>query len=260
MSASDSPLSLTVSDSVATLCLSRPDAGNAIGLELAEALAHAAAQLEAREDVRCVLLTGSGRFFCVGGDIGAFHAAGDEAPKLLQKITAALHRAISHLARMPKPLVVAVNGPAAGAGLSLAALGDIVIAAQSASFTMAYTGIGLTPDGGATAILPRLIGLRRTQELAFTNRRVSADEAAAMGLVTRVVDDDQLQDEAAKAADRLRDGPTSAYANIRALLRSELPLEEQMELEAQTICRAVASHEGREGIAAFLEKRRPAFL
>ncbi|MGQ2934055.1 enoyl-CoA hydratase/isomerase family protein [Sphingopyxis sp.] len=259
MSASDTPLALSVEDGVATLRLSRPDAGNAIGLEMAKALAEMSSEISARDDIRCVLLTGSGRFFCVGGDIGAFRAAGEAVPQLLQQITAALHEAISHLARMPKPLVVAVNGAAAGAGLSLAALGDIVISARSASFTMAYTGIGLTPDGGATAILPRLIGLRRTQELAFTNRRLSADEAAAIGLVTEVVDDSELEGQAAALASRLRNGPVSAFANIRSLLMSGLPLDQQMDLEARTICDAAGSPEGREGIAAFLDKRRPVF-
>ncbi len=260
MSASDNPLALTIAEGVATLRLARPEAGNAIGLAMAEALALVAADLEARDDVRCVLLTASGRFFCVGGDIGAFREAGDAVPQLLEKITTALHRAVSHLARMPKPLVVAVNGPAAGAGLSLAALGDIVLAGRSATFTMAYTGIGLTPDGGATAILPRLIGLRRTQELAFTNRRLSADEAAAIGLVTEAVDDSELEERSMAMARRLRDGPVSAFARIRALLMSDLPLEEQIALEARTICAASASPEGREGIAAFLDKRRPAFV
>lgn len=260
MSASDKPLALTIAEGVATIRLARPEAGNAIGLAMAEALALVAADLEARDDVRCVLLTASGRFFCVGGDIGAFREAGDAVPQLLEKITTALHRAVSHLARMPKPLVVAVNGPAAGAGLSLAALGDIVLAGRSATFTMAYTGIGLTPDGGATAILPRLIGLRRTQELAFTNRRLSADEAAAIGLVTEAVDDSELEERSMAMARRLRDGPVSAFARIRALLMSDLPLEEQIALEARTICAASASPEGREGIAAFLDKRRPAFV
>ena len=259
MSASDSPLALSVEDGVGTLRLSRPDAGNAINLEMAEALAGISVEVAARDDIRCVLLTGSGRFFCVGGDIGAFRAAGDAVPQLLEKITASLHDAIAHFARMPKPLVVAVNGAAAGAGLSLAALGDIVISARSASFTMAYTGIGLTPDGGATAILPRLIGLRRTQELAYTNRRLCADEAAAIGLVTEVVDDIELEEKAAAVAQRLRNGPVSAFANIRSLLMSGLPLEEQMDLEGRTICNAAGSPEGREGISAFLDKRRPVF-
>lgn len=124
---------------------------------------------------------------------------------------------------------------------------------------MAYTGIGLTPDGGATAILPRLIGLRRTQELAYTNRRLCADEAAAIGLVTEVVDDIELEEKAAAVAQRLRNGPVSAFANIRSLLMSGLPLEEQMDLEGRTICNAAGSPEGREGISAFLDKRRPVF-
>lgn len=260
MSVSDPLIAVTVEHGVATLCFDRPANGNALSLALVRELADTVATLDHDEAVRCVLLTGSGRFFCVGGDIGAFREAGDSVPVLLKQITAAMHAAVARLARMSKPLVVAVNGPAAGAGLGFAALGDIVLAARSAHFTMAYTGIGLTPDAGTTALLPRLIGLRRTQELALTNRRVSAEEAASIGLVTRVVDDAALMDEAREVARTLAAGPVLAHGAIRRLLLAWQPLETQMELEAQEISLAAAGLEGREGISAFLAKRKPTFV
>ena len=256
---SEQVVTVEIADGLATLRLNWPGAGNAINLETARALADAAAVVDSRRDIRCVLLTGSGRFFCVGGDLVAFDEADDGAGMLMTAVTHALHAAISRLARMEKPLVVAVNGPAAGAGIGLAALGDIVISAKSAHFSMAYTAVGLTPDGGATALLPRLIGLRRTQELLLTNRRVSASEAAEMGLVTHAVDDNDLEVAAADAVSRLIHGPTAALGAIRRLLLSELKLEAHLELEARAIAQAVGGGEGREGVRAFLEKRAPVF-
>ena len=260
MSPSDPRIALDVIDGVATLRLNRPGSGNAIDLEMAHALAAAAAVVDTRRDIRCVLLAGSGKFFCVGGDLAAFDEAGDNARLLMTSVTSTLHAAVSRLARMEKPLVVAVNGPAAGAGIGLAALGDIVISAKSAHFSLAYTAVGLTPDGGTSALLPRLIGLRRTQDLMLTNRRVAAMEAAEIGLVTRVVEDGELEAVAAETAAQLARGPTRAFATVRRLLQGHLGLELQLELEAREISLAVERPEGREGIRAFLEKRAPAFV
>lgn len=261
MSVSDNIVSLEVADGVATLRLNRPDQGNALSLALVERLSTLVSNIDHDTNVRCVLLTGTGRFFCVGGDIGGFRTAGDGVPALLKQITTHLHSAISRLARMDKPLVIAVNGPAAGAGLGLAALGDIVLAAKSAHFTMAYTAIGLTPDGGTTALLPRLVGLRVAQDMALTNRRVTSEEALRIGLITRLTDDADLGAEAHAQAKQLAGGATNALAATRRLLLSGLtqPLETQMELEARAISDAAAGNEGREGIAAFLEKRKPVF-
>lgn len=262
MSDSNDTVSLLIADGVATLRLNRPEQGNALSLALVERLSALVSNIDHDPDVRCVLLTGTGRFFCVGGDIGGFRTAGNGVPALLKQITTHLHSAISRLARMDKPLIVAVNGPAAGAGLGLAALGDIVLAAKSSHFTMAYTAIGLTPDGGTTALLPRLVGLRVAQDMALTNRRVSSDEAARIGLVTRVVEDADLVTEGHDIATQLAAGATKALAATRRLLLSGLtqPLETQMELEARAIADAAAGNEGREGISAFLDKRKPIFV
>ena len=189
---SDASLLMERDGSVARLTLNRPAAANSINVALARALMEASIVCDEDDSIRCVLLTATGRMFCAGGDVTDFANAGEDVPKLLKEITSYLHAAIAHFARMNKPLVTAVNGPAAGAGFSLAMLGDLVLASRSAHFTLAYTAIGLSPDGGATWLLPRLVGLRRAQEMALTNRRLSADDAAAAGLITRAVDDASL--------------------------------------------------------------------
>ncbi len=254
-------ISVTRSGAAATIRLDRAEAGNAIDLPMAQALLHAAEACADDDAIRCVTLTGTGRMFCVGGDIASFAIAGDDLPALLEALTTPLHAAISRLMRMDKPLLTIINGPAAGAGIGLAIMGDIVIAARSAHFTMAYTAIGLSPDAAVSWLLPRLIGLRRAQDLCLNNRRVSAEEAAAIGLITRVVDDGQLEDEAAQKATELVSAATSALAATRKLLLASAnsDLETQMDLESRTIAAQADSADGREGIAAFIQKRGPAY-
>lgn len=246
---------------VATVTLNRPDAANGMDLQLGRELMEVSLLLANRADVRAVVLTANGNFFSAGGDLKAFAAFGDDIAAKIQELTVYLHTAISALARMNAPLIVAVNGVAAGAGFSLAMAGDIVIAADNAKFSMAYTGAGLSPDGAASYTLPRLIGLRRTQELMITNRRLSADEALAWGLVTKVVPADTLQDEAQALAAQLAAGPTGAFGAVKQLLNASFDngLEQQMALEGATIATLSASTDGQEGITAFLEKRRPVF-
>jgi 2-(1,2-epoxy-1,2-dihydrophenyl)acetyl-CoA isomerase len=256
-----SPIRLERDGAVARITLDRADTGNAIDLVLAQALVVAAEECASDTSLRCVVLTGAGRFFCVGGDVPAFAAASSEAPAFLRTLAVTLHGAIVTLARMPKPLVVAVNGPAAGAGLSLALLGDVVIAARSAHFTAAYTGIGLTPDGGMSWLLPRFIGLRRAQSMILTNERVTAVEAAAIGLVTRATEDDELVRDVDLVVNRLVTSPTAAIGAARGLLLdgAAAGLEQQLDCEADSISHAGGRPEAREGVAAFLAKRKPDF-
>nr|WP_087573854.1 enoyl-CoA hydratase-related protein [Sphingomonas sp. CDS-1] len=246
---------------IARISLARPEAGNAIDLALAEALAEAAIACDEDGTVRCVLLRAEGRLFCAGGDITQFSEAGDDAPAYLKRITGALHVAIARLARMRKPLITAIQGPAAGAGMSLALLGDIALASKSAHFTPAYGAIGLTPDGGMSWLLPRLVGLRKAQELLLTNRRIAAADAAMLGLITRVVDDQLFESEVEALLVRLVEGPSGAMGAMRELLLTSFSsgLETQMELEARSIADAIRSREGREGVAAFLQKRKALF-
>ncbi len=172
-----------------------------------------------------------------------------------------LHRAVYLFARADAPLVIAVNGNAGGAGMSLAAAGDLVIAGESTRFTLAYTRVGLSPDGSSTYFLPRLIGLRRTMELALTNRTITAHEAASWGIVTRVVPDSEVVVQAQNLAVELAAGATRSYGAVKRLLyaSANATLAEQMEHETEAIAEVSRSEDSREGIAAFLAKRPPVF-
>jgi 2-(1,2-epoxy-1,2-dihydrophenyl)acetyl-CoA isomerase len=249
-------------DGIARITLDRPDAANGLDPRLARELGAAAARCDDDPAVKAVVLTGSGRFFCAGGDLKAMAAAGPGTTgRFVKGLADDLHRAVATLARMAPPLVVAVNGTAAGAGLSLAAVGDLVVAAEGATFTMAYTRAGLSPDGSSTWFLPRVIGLRRTQELALTNRVLTAAEALGWGLVTRVVPAEDLAAEATALAASLAAGSRAAQASVRQLLlaSSGHGLEEQMELEGRTIAACAAGPDGREGVGAFVGRRAPRF-
>jgi 2-(1,2-epoxy-1,2-dihydrophenyl)acetyl-CoA isomerase len=254
----DCPLDIEHRGAAAWLTLNRPDQGNSVNVAMAEALRDAALGLARDSSVRAIAISGAGRMFCAGGDITTFTASGDPEAAI-HAITSPLHAAIETLMAMDKPVVTIVNGPAAGAGLGLAMLGDIVLAARSAHFTAAYTAIGLTPDGGTSWLLPRLIGLRRATDMVLTNRRVGADEAQAIGLVSRVVDDDSLAGEGEALLERLSGGAIGALAKSRLLLAEGLgrSLSDQLAIEANSIAKSAADDEGREGVASFMERREP---
>jgi 2-(1,2-epoxy-1,2-dihydrophenyl)acetyl-CoA isomerase len=251
-----------IAEGVATVTLNRPDAANAMNRALMKELMDAAILCDEDPAIRAVVLTGAGRFFCAGGDLASFAAAGDGLPALLKELTVYLHAAVSRFTRMDAPVVAAVNGTAGGGGMSLACATDVAIAAESARFTMAYTNAGLVPDGSSTFFLPRLVGERRARELMLTDRVLTAREAFEWGLVTRVVPDGDALPEAQALAAKLAQGPTAAYGATKRLLASSATqgLETQMELEARAIADAGRGHDAREGIAAFLEKRRPSFV
>ncbi len=250
-----------VEDGVAHVTLNRPDAQNAINLAATRDLMHAAIACDERPEIRAVLLTGSGSIFSVGGDIREFSAAGDELAPLTKEMTVYLHAAVSRFARMDAPLVAAVNGVAAGGGFGLACMADLVLAGSSARFCPAYTRSGLAADTSTTYFLPRMVGMRRAAELLLTNPTLSADEAAACGLVTRVVPDETLLAEATALARELASGATRAYGLVKKLLQSSFSetLESQMEYEARAIADSARTHDVAEGIRAFQEKRKPEF-
>src|SRR5437763_7066599 len=182
-------LGYELKDHVARITLNRPETGNALDGEMGHELMQVAIRSSEDRAVRVVLLTGAGRMFCVGGDLKSFAAQGERLSAHLKELAGMLHLAISRFVRMDAPLVVAVNGAAGGGGMSFVLAADLVLAAESAKFTMAYTKAGLSPDGGSTYFLPRIIGARRGLELALTNRVLGAREAEEWGLVTRVVPD-----------------------------------------------------------------------
>jgi 2-(1,2-epoxy-1,2-dihydrophenyl)acetyl-CoA isomerase len=256
----DPTILLEVDGPVARIVLNRPDAANALTLPMTHELMQAAIRCDENPDVRAIVVTGAGSFFCAGGDLKSF-AASDAIGAALKEMTAYLHAAISHLARGNAPVIAAVNGHAAGAGMSLASACDLVVASESAKFTMAYTAAGLSPDGSSTYFLPRLIGMRRTQELMLTNRRVSAAEALDWGLVNQVVPADEVAKQADELARQLAEGPTRSFGVVKKLLATSFSetLETQMEFEATGIAGSAGTPDGQEGIQAFLEKRSPKF-
>jgi 2-(1,2-epoxy-1,2-dihydrophenyl)acetyl-CoA isomerase len=250
-----------VRDNVAYITLNRPEAANAINLELSKDLMHAVMKCDEDPLIRAVVINGAGPIFCAGGDVKSFAKKGGDLPYYLKEITTHLHVAMSYLVRMDPPVVAAVHGSAAGAGMSLACACDITLAAESARFTMAYTRIGLTPDGGATYTLTRLVGLKRTLELVLTNRLLSAEEAFDWGIVTRVVPENDLIKEASALAGRLAAGPTKAFGTTKRLLQSGLTesFEGQMKNESRSISEMARTADSREGISAFVGKQTPKF-
>ena len=193
-------IELSIEDGIARLTLNSPDSANSLSPELGLELIDAAVKCDTTPGVRVVLLSANGKFFSVGGDINAMSGFGDNVAAGIKALADGLHRAISTLARMDAPVICAVNGMAAGAGFSMSIAADYVVAGQSAAFTMAYSKVGLSPDGSSSYYLPRLIGLRRAQELMLTNRVLSAEEALDWGLVNAVVADEELQATAEKTA------------------------------------------------------------
>jgi 2-(1,2-epoxy-1,2-dihydrophenyl)acetyl-CoA isomerase len=253
-------LELEVRDGVAHLNLNRPEAANGISLELARDLMQATLAIADDPGARVVLLTGAGPRFCGGGDLKSFAAYEDLAAHL-REVLAYLHVAMAQLVRGDAPVVAAVQGSAAGAGMGLVGAADFVVAAESAKFVMAYTGVGLTPDGASSWFLPRLVGLRRAIELTLTNRVLTAGEALDWGLVTTVVADDAVAATAAELAARLARGPAGALAGAKRLLHESLEgtLESHLAREAEEIAAAAGHADAAEGIAAFLAKRPPEF-
>jgi 2-(1,2-epoxy-1,2-dihydrophenyl)acetyl-CoA isomerase len=259
---SHATVDLSIQNGIARLTLNRPEAANAMNLELARELFAAALRCDEDPAVRVVVLGGNGPMFCAGGDLKAFAGRGDALSHYLKEVTTYLHKAVSHLTRMNAPVIAAVHGSAAGGGMSLACSADIVLAAERAKFTMAYTRAGLTPDVSSTYFLARVIGLRRAMELTLTNRVLGAAEACAMGLVTRVVPDDAFGAEVDALAAELAAGPTAAFGAAKRLLHAgwTATLESQMELEARSIADIARGPDAREGIAAFVAKRAPRYV
>jgi len=252
-------ISFEQSGAITRIALNRPDAANGMNDTMTRELADAARRADT-DATKVVVLTGSGRFFCAGGDLKSIASASDRG-LFVKGIADDLHRAISSFSRMKAVLITAVNGTAAGAGFSVAVTGDLVLAAESASFTMAYTRAGLSPDGSSSYFLPRLIGVTKTKELMLTNRTLSATEALQWGLVTEVVPDDQLAARTDALADQMATTAGGSNSAVKALMLATFGsgLEEQMEFEGRLIAARANSADGREGVDAFLAKRKPEF-
>ncbi len=250
---------------VCEIVLDRPEVLNAVDPATLTALAAAAAEVAEDEAARAVLLRGDGPHFCAGGDIRMFGALVDlpaEArARALREIVDTLHPLLTRLRQMPKPVVAAVQGAAAGFGLSLVLAADLALAAEDAVFASGYIHLGTSPDGGMTWTLPRTVGLKRAAELMFLGDRFDARRALELGIVNRVVPAAALLDAARALGQRLAAGPSRAYAAGKALLQAAVgeTLDRQLRLEAESFAACAATGDFVEGVRAFLEKRRPDF-
>jgi 2-(1,2-epoxy-1,2-dihydrophenyl)acetyl-CoA isomerase len=245
---------------VALVTLNRPENGNTLNLQMAMDLLAAAMTCARNPAVRAVVLSGSGAHFSFGGDLRGMAGRERSGADYVRELTTYLHAAISQFVRMDAPVIAAVNGTAAGAGVGLVAMADLVLCARSARFNLAYTNVGLTPDAGTSFLLPRIVGARRAMELLLLNRVLSAAEALSWGLVNEVVADAQLPARALELAGQLARGAAGAFGGTKRLIAQSLgAFESQMVLESETIAEHAMSAEGVEGISAFLHKRKPQF-
>jgi 2-(1,2-epoxy-1,2-dihydrophenyl)acetyl-CoA isomerase len=243
---------------VARITLNRPDAANSLNEALSSELVDAIIRSEENTAVRAVIISGgTGRFFCAGADLKSFYTA----PGALKSRVSLFHAALSRIVRAPFPVIAEVNGTAAGGGMGLACGCDLIVAAESAKFIMAYTRCGLSPDGTTTYFLPRRIGLGRALELAYTNRTLSAREALEWGIANRVAPDAELVSQTDALAGELARGATRALAAAKRLMHSGMieSLETQIENEIRSIYEMAASDDTKEAIKAFNEKRAPVF-
>jgi len=251
-----------VADGVATLTLNRPKALNSFTAEMHGEVRQAMTRVIEDLDIRCLVLTGAGRGFCAGQDLGdRAVTTGGGAPDLGDSVEKNYNPLIRSIMNLPKPVICAVNGVAAGAGSSIALACDIVLAARSASFIQVFCKIGLVPDSGGTFNLPRSVGLARAKGLAMLGDKLPAETAEEWGLIWKCLDDDVLQQEAHKMATHLATQPTRALGRIKHLLNesSTKTLIQQTDLEKEAMQELGQSADYREGVAAFMEKRSPVF-
>lgn len=258
----DGPVLLGLADGVAHLRLNRPEAANGMSVELLEALYRAIMRCHGEPGVRVLLITGAGANFCAGGDVQAFASQGEQLPDYIRPATAYLQDAVLSLSRLQAPVVVAVQGFAAGGGgFGLVCAADLVVAAEGAKFLAGATRVGMAPDAGVSVTLPQLVGLRKAAEILLTNPVIDAREALALGLVNKVVPDDALGDAAAALAKDLAAGAPLALAATKRLLRSGLGkgMDACLSEEARTVSELAGTADAREGLAAVIEKRAPRF-
>lgn len=254
-------LVFSISDHVATISFNRPNAMNCFDDVMADELAALTLQVRDDHTIRALLLKGAGALFMAGGDIRLFHARLDKMPAGVKQIVETLNVSINNLMSMPKPVLASVHGSVAGVGVSFMLACDLVIAAEDTKFTMAYSGIGLSPDGGAAFNLPRLVGSKKALEWIFFSEVFTADTALKYGLVNWVVQPNLLDEETKKILLRLAKGPTASYARAKKLVNEswQHTLENHLANEAEAFAACTTTVDFKQGVNAFLEKRKPEF-
>jgi 2-(1,2-epoxy-1,2-dihydrophenyl)acetyl-CoA isomerase len=248
-------------DKIEKVFINRPKAYNAFDYELIEGLYHHLVKIAKDDDVQGVVITGEGKAFCAGGDLKWVREfpAGPEAA--FHKLASCFHQVIIEIRRMGKPVIAAIGGIAAGGGFSLALSCDFRVMGRSATLRQAYTSSGLSVDGGCSFILPRLVGLTRSLEIMAFDKPISPEKALEWGLVTKVADDNKTTDEAVAMTREITGGSLNSFAYSKKLLNEsfETPLEAQLEKEREALVKCGGHPDGREGLLAFTEKRRPNF-
>jgi len=258
-------LEVTREGSIATLTVNRPEARNALSMEMRTMLSDVLHEVETDDSVRCVVLRGAGGHFMAGGDVKGMAQAVQMKPdeirtQFIQRIHD-LHPIMFAMRRMPKPIIASVQGAVAGAGVSIALACDLVIADEDAFFTLAYCHIGTSPDGSGTFHLPRAVGIKKAMEMALLGDRFTAQQAADMGMINFVAPKGTLEAETEKLATRLANGPTHVYGNTKRLLYQSLEtqFESQLQAEGESFADCAMRADFREGVMAFVEKRQAKF-
>ncbi|MCW2667582.1 MAG: enoyl-CoA hydratase [Frankiales bacterium] len=249
-------------DGVARLRLNRPEAANGMDVPFLRALNDAVMAAHGQAGLRVLLLSGEGKHFCAGGDVKTFAGKGEQLPEYLREATAWLQLCVQGLLALQAPVIAAVHGFAAGGGgFGLVCAADLVVAGRSARFLPGATRVGMAPDAGTTVTLPQIVGVRKAMDILLTNPTLTADEALALGIVSRVVEDDQLQDAALQLARQLAAGAPKALAATKRLVWSGLGgrVEAQLPEEARTVSELSGTADAREGLAAVIERRPPRF-
>ena len=253
------PILFTINNSIAFITLNRPEKFNSFNREMAFMLQEKLEECESNKEIRCVLITGSGKAFCAGQDLA--EVVDPDGPGMIKILSEHYNPIISKIRNLNRPVIAAVNGIAAGAGANIALCCDVVIAAQSASFIQAFSKIGLIPDSGGTFFLPRLISFQKASALMMLGDKISAEEAERLGMIYKVFPDISFPEEAEKIALALASLPTIGLAYTKQALNKSLEqtLEQQLKTEDELQQKAALTKDFKEGVSAFLEKRKAIF-
>ena len=255
------PLLFEQQGAIGTLTFNRPNVFNAMNDEMILSLRDLTASMLSSTTLRVLIIKGAGKAFVAGGDVGLFYQRRDVIADEVKPMGDALHAGIINLRNLPFPVIAQIHGAVAGAGLSVALACDFAIAAEGAQFSTAYAKIGLSPDGGSTFFLPRIVGMRKATELVMLSETLTAVQAGELGLVNRVVPADQLEAEVQKLATRLASGATQAFARAKRLITQSFttPIQQHLDDEIAYFSECARTADFKEGVTAFVEKRKPDF-